>query len=54
MLYFRDTATYSMVKSNLFNGVPLPSLYAYRRGGTLELRQHYDYQTYYQMMAGQP
>ncbi|MBM6926690.1 carboxynorspermidine decarboxylase [Pseudoflavonifractor phocaeensis] len=53
VLYFRDTATYSMVKSNLFNGVPLPSLYAYRHGGALELRQHYDYRTYYQMMAGQ-
>ena len=54
VLYFRDTATYSMVKSNLFNGVPLPSLYAYRHGSSLALRQHHDYQTYFQMMAGEP
>lgn len=53
VLVFRDTAAYSMVKSNMFNGVPMPSLYCWRSSGKMELRQQYSYKSYYKFVAGE-
>lgn len=42
-LVFEDMAIYSMVKNNTFNGMPLPSIYLLRRGGTPELLKKFGY-----------
>ena len=47
VLYFRDTATYSMVKSNMFNGIPLPSLAFYSKAEGLKIKKQYDYNNYF-------
>ena len=41
-LVFGDMAIYSMVKTNTFNGMPLPDIYI-RKNGIVELWKHFDY-----------
>ncbi|MDO3378946.1 carboxynorspermidine decarboxylase [Geoalkalibacter halelectricus] len=45
-LVFLDMAIYSMVKTNTFNGVKLPSIYYGRRDGTLELVKKFGYEDF--------
>ncbi len=42
-LIFTDMAMYSMVKSNTFNGMPLPDIYLLRTDGTAELIKKFGY-----------
>lgn len=42
-IVFCDMAIYSMVKTNTFNGMPLPSIYALTTSGQLELVRTFDY-----------
>lgn len=41
-----DTAGYTMVKKNWFNGVPMPSIVVRRLDGTVELVRSFDYEDY--------
>lgn len=42
-LIFGDMAIYSMVKTNTFNGMPLPSIAILKQDGTLTLQKQFDY-----------
>jgi len=42
-LIFSDMALYTIVKSNTFNGIPLPSIYLQRLGGEIELIKEPNY-----------
>lgn len=46
ILYFQDTAAYSMVKSNMFNGIPLPTLAFYSKQNGLVIQKSYGYSDY--------
>jgi len=41
-----DSAGYTMVKKNWFNGVPMPSIAVCRLNGTIELVRSFDYEDY--------
>ena len=41
-----DSAGYTMVKKNWFNGVPMPSIAVCRLDGTIELVRSFDYEDY--------
>ena len=41
-----DTAGYTMVKKNWFNGVPMPAIAVRRLNGTVELVRSFDYEDY--------
>ncbi len=45
-IHFSDTAGYSMVKKNWFNGVAMPSIAVRRLGGKVELIRSFDYTDY--------
>lgn len=45
-LVFLDMAIYSMVKTNTFNGVKLPSIYYGRKDGALELVRQFGYEDF--------
>ena len=45
-IIFCDTAPYSMVKSNIFNGIPLPSYISIRKGQAFCIEKQYDYNTF--------
>ncbi len=45
-IIFCDTAPYSMVKSNIFNGIPLPSYISIKKGHAFCLEKQYDYNTF--------
>ncbi len=45
-IVFCDMAIYSMVKTNTFNGMPLPSIYALTASGQLELVRAFDYRDF--------
>lgn len=45
-LVFLDMAIYSMVKTNTFNGVKLPSIYFGRKDGTVELVRRFGYEDF--------
>jgi len=44
---FQDTAAYSMVKNNMFNGIRLPYIYEQDSDGSLKLVKSYGYDVYY-------
>jgi len=46
---FLDTAAYSMVKNNTFNGIPMPTLAVYDRRNGLEIKKQYDYDAFIRM-----
>lgn len=50
-LVFCDMAIYSMVKNNMFNGVPLPDLVLYHEGGQLELVKRFDYHDFEERLS---
>ncbi len=43
LLIFGDMAIYSICKNNTFNGIPLPSIYLLKKGGSLELIKEFSY-----------
>ncbi len=45
-LIFCDMAIYSMVKTNTFNGMPLPSIALHRADGTLEVIKSFTYEDF--------
>lgn len=45
-IVFEDTAFYTMVKTNMFNGINLPSIYAKRLNGSTELLRQFGYDDY--------
>lgn len=48
ILFLKDTAAYSIVKSNSFNGVPFPDIYTYSRAGGLNSVKRHSYDSYLQ------
>lgn len=45
-IIFLDTASYSMVKNNMFNGIPMPTLATYDRENGLVIKKQYDYNVF--------
>lgn len=45
-LYFQDTATYTWVKNNAFNGIPFPSICTYSKDLGIQVVKQYDYQSF--------
>jgi carboxynorspermidine decarboxylase len=43
---FLDMGSYTLVKAHMFNGVNLPTIYAYTMDGKLELKKQFDYEDY--------
>ena len=43
---FLDMGSYTLVKAHMFNGVNLPTIYAYTQDGKLELKKQFDYEDY--------
>ena len=52
LLVFGDMAIYTTCKNNTFNGMPLPSIWAWRESGKLELLADFDYR-YFMCRLGQ-
>jgi carboxynorspermidine decarboxylase len=50
-LSFQDTAGYTMVKKNWFNGVKMPSIAVKQLDGTIELVREFDYQDFAQNLS---
>ena len=46
LLLFGDMAIYTTCKNNTFNGMPLPSIYALRENGRLELLKSFGYEDF--------
>ncbi len=46
MLVFGDMAIYTTCKNNTFNGMPLPSVYALREDGSIELLKEFAYEDF--------
>ncbi|MBU4443864.1 2Fe-2S ferredoxin, partial [bacterium] len=42
-IVFEEMGSYTLVKAHMFNGVNLPTIYAYTQGGKLELKKQFDY-----------
>jgi len=42
-IVFENMGAYTLVKSNMFNGINLPSIYSYTLGGDLKLIKQFDY-----------
>lgn len=45
-LIFCDMAIYSMVKTNTFNGMPLPDIALHRANGNIEIIKHFTYEDF--------
>ncbi len=45
-IIFLDTAPYSMVKNNTFNGIPMPTLAIYDKKNGLIIKKQYDYDSF--------
>lgn len=50
-LIFEDTASYTMVKSSMFNGIPLPTLYSFGLDKKLIKCKEYDYSNYKDLLS---
>lgn len=49
-IIFKDTASYTMVKSNMFNGIPFPTLYLFSLDKKLNKCKDYDYLDFKRML----
>lgn len=49
-IIFFDTASYTMVKACMFNGIPFPSLGIYSKENGLSIAAQYDYSYFHQML----
>lgn len=47
VLYFEDTAAYTWVKNNTFNGIPAPTVCAYSREAGLTVKKTFSYESYF-------
>lgn len=45
-IVFENMGAYTLVKAHMFNGVNLPTIYAYTREGRLELKKQFGYEDY--------
>ena len=45
-LYFEDMAIYSMVKTNTFNGIPLPSIAVMDKAGNCRIIKEFGYEDF--------
>ena len=45
-IVFKYMGAYTLVKANMFNGINLPSIYAYTQDGRLELKKEFGYEDY--------
>jgi len=43
---FSDVGAYTLVKAHMFNGVNLPTIYAYTQDGKLEMKKQFDYEDF--------
>lgn len=50
LLFFEDTASYSMVKNNMFNGIQPPHIFEYDINNNLKLIKSYGYDVFYSMI----
>lgn len=50
ILYFQDTAAYTWVKNNAFNGIPFPNICTYSKDSGLEIKKTYDYHTFLNLL----
>lgn len=50
-LVFEDMAIYSMVKSNTFNGMPLPSIFLRKKNGEYAMVKQFGYQDFKQRLS---
>ena len=49
-IIFSDTASYTMVKASMFNGIPFPSLAVYSKKEGLSIMAQYDYSCFHQIL----
>lgn len=47
-IIFKDMGAYTLVKAHMFNGINLPSIYAYTSEGKLVLKRRFDYDDFVQ------
>lgn len=47
IIYFKDTASYTWVKNNAFNGIPFPAICTYSKKDGLIVRKTYPYELYF-------
>lgn len=47
VIFFKDTATYTSVKNNAFNGIPFPTICTYSKNKGLDIIKQYEYNNYY-------
>ena len=50
IIYFKDTASYTWVKNNAFNGIPFPTICTYSTGQGLKIVKSYDYDVFYRIL----
>lgn len=50
ILYFKDTAAYTWVKNNAFNGIPFPSICTYSKTEGLQVKKTYDYNIFLNLL----
>lgn len=50
LLFFEDTASYSMVKNNMFNGIQPPHIFEYDTNNKLKLIKSYGYDVFYSII----
>lgn len=49
---FKAMGAYTLVKAHMFNGVNLPTIYAYTQDGKLELKKQFDYEYFLSKCGG--
>ncbi len=50
ILYFKDTATYTWVKNNAFNGIPFPAIYTYSKKTGCCMIKEFGYDDFYNVL----
>lgn len=50
ILYFKDTAAYTWVKNNTFNGIPTPTICTYSKAGGLHIEKEPTYDQYFKSL----
>lgn len=50
ILFFKDTATYTWVKNNAFNGIPFPTIYTYARETGYRIIKEFSYDDFYNIL----
>lgn len=50
IIYFKDTASYTWVKNNAFNGIPFPTICTYSIEQGLRIVKNYDYDVFYSIL----